>query len=132
MMATKGDWIRDGKLNVIIQTGMKAAPGHADVPLALDLAKNHEDHQVMEILCSPSATGYPSFMGPDVPKDRVEAVRAAFRQTMKDPRFIAALQKQRLELDPIEGDEIDGVVKNLYAMPPTVVDRMRELMPPSE
>ena len=133
MSGRTADWVKDHKVYLLIQLGLKKSPKiPTDVPLALDLAKNHEDHQVMEILCSPSATGYPSFMGPDTPKDRVDAVRVAFQQTMKDPRFVAALEKQHLELDPIEGDEITTVVKNLYAMPPHVVDRMRDLMPPSE
>jgi tripartite-type tricarboxylate transporter receptor subunit TctC len=101
------------------------------VPLALDFAKSTEDRQVMEIVCAPSATGYPSFMGPDVPKDRLDAIRTAFQKTMKDPRFIELVQKQKLELDPIDADEIDGIVKGIYSKPENVVEKMRALMPPS-
>jgi tripartite-type tricarboxylate transporter receptor subunit TctC len=132
MSGRTADWVKDKKVYVLIQLGLKKSPKiPADVPLALDLAKNQEDRQVMQVLCSPSATGYPSFMGPSTPTDRLEAIRAAFRRTMKDPRFVELLQKQHLELDPIDSAEIDSVVKTLYGMPEHAIERMRELMPPS-
>jgi tripartite-type tricarboxylate transporter receptor subunit TctC len=132
MSGRTADWVRDRKVYVLIQLGLKKSPKIPDdVPLALDFAKTTEDHQVMEIVCAPSATGYPSFMGPDVPKDRLDAIRNAFQQTMKDPRFIEILQQQQLDLDPIDGSEIDSIVKNIYSKPQSAVERMRTLMPPS-
>jgi tripartite-type tricarboxylate transporter receptor subunit TctC len=100
------------------------------VPLALDLAKTKEDRQVLEVLCAPSATGYPSFMGPGVPKDRVEAIRAAYAQTMKDPEFAELLQRQSLDLDPIGAAELGEIVRGIYAIPDAAVERARDLMPP--
>ena len=80
------NWVRDKVVTVLVQLGVKKAPDiPADIPLGLDLAKSPEDRQVLEVLCAPSATGYPSFMGPGVPKDRVEAIRSAYQQTLKDP-----------------------------------------------
>jgi tripartite-type tricarboxylate transporter receptor subunit TctC len=132
MSGRTADWVPSHKVTVLIQLGLKKSPKiPADVPLALDLARTPEDRQVMEIVCAPSATGYPSFMGPDVPKDRLDAIRAAFKQTMKDPRFIELVKKQKLELDPIDADEIDGIVKGIYSKPESVVEKMRALMPPS-
>jgi tripartite-type tricarboxylate transporter receptor subunit TctC len=126
------DWLKDGKITLLVQLGIaKSSSIPADVPLALDLAKSPEDRQVMELMCSPSATGYPSFMGPGAPKDRVELIRAAYVKTMVDPKFIAAAKQQNLELNPVSGEEIDGIVKRIYAMPPSAGKRARELMPPS-
>jgi hypothetical protein len=102
-----------------------------EVPLLLDLAKTAEDRQVMELIFGPAATGYPSFMGPGVPKERVDAIREAYRKTLQDPEFQQLLVKQRLELDPIEGVEIAAVVKKLFSLPPAIVERARELLPPS-
>src|SRR6185295_10921754 len=126
------DWVKDGKVRLVIQMGLEKWPKvPADVPLLLDLAKSGEDRQVMELIFGPAATGYPSFMGPGVPKERVEAIRQAYRRTLQDPEFKALLAKQRLELDPIEGAEIEAVVRKLFALPPAVVERVRELLPPS-
>ncbi len=124
-------WVRDKIVTVIVQLGVtKASDIPGDVPLALDLARTTEDRQVLEVLCAPSATGYPSFMGPGVPKDRVEAIRAAYVQTMKDPEFIELLNKQSLDLDPIGAEELEDIVRRIYALPDAAVDRARELLPP--
>jgi tripartite-type tricarboxylate transporter receptor subunit TctC len=126
------DWVKEGKVRLVIQMGLEKWPKVPDdVPLLLDLAKTPEDRQVMELIFGPAATGYPSFMGPGVPKERVDAIREAYRQTLQDPEFKQLLVKQKLELDPIEGAEIAGVVKKLFALPPAIVERARELLPPS-
>jgi hypothetical protein len=123
-------WVRDGIVSVLVQLGVKKSPDiPADVPLALDLAATAEDRQVLEVLCAPSATGYPSFMGPGVPRGRVEAVRAAYAAAMKDPEFIDAVLKGGLDIDPIGAEELTAVVRSIYALPDTAVARARELLP---
>ncbi len=124
------NWVRDKIVTVLVQLGVKKAPDiPADVPLGLDLARTQQDRQVLEVLCAPSATGYPSFMGPGVPKERVQAIRSAFVQTMKDPEFIDAVQRQGLDLDPIAADELAGIVRGIYALPEAAIERARDLLP---
>lgn len=123
-------WVNDKKVTVLVQLGVKKAPDiPKDIPLGLDLAKSPGDRAVLEVLCSPSATGYPSFMGPGVPKDRVEAVRRAYQQSLGDPEFIAAIHKEGLDLDPISAEELADVVHGIYALPEAAVDRARDLLP---
>jgi tripartite-type tricarboxylate transporter receptor subunit TctC len=123
-------WVSDHTVTVLVQLGLAEAHDiPAGVPLALDYAKSPDDRQVMELICAPSEAGYPSFMGPDVPKERVAAIRAAFVKTMDDPRFAEALKKQNLDLDPIPAADIEKVVKRLYAMPEPIKQAARELMP---
>ena len=123
-------WVKDRIVSVIVQLGVKKAPDiPAEVPLGLDLAKTAEDRQVLEVLCAPSATGYPSFMGPGVPKERVEAIRAAYAASMKDPEFIDAVLKSGLDLDPIGANELTGIARGIYALPQAAVERARELLP---
>jgi tripartite-type tricarboxylate transporter receptor subunit TctC len=124
------NWVPDKLVTVLVQLGVKKSPDiPADVPLGLDLAKTPEDRQVLEVLCAPGATGYPSFMGPGVPQERVEAIRRAYVLAMKDPEFADALRKQSLELDPIGADELTDIVRGIYAMPEAAVTRARELLP---
>jgi tripartite-type tricarboxylate transporter receptor subunit TctC len=124
------NWVRDKKVTVLVQLGVKKAPDiPAEIPLGLDLAKSPDDRQVLEVLCAPSATGYPDFMGPDVPKERIDAVRSAFAQSLKDPEFIAAVEQQGLDLDPIGADELTDTVRHIYALPAAVVERARDLLP---
>ena len=123
-------WVSDKKVTVLVQLGVKKAPDIPEnIPLGLDLAKSPEDRAVLEVLCAPSATGYPSFMGPDVPKDRVAAIRLAYQQSLEDPDFIAAIRKEGLDLDPINAEELADVVRRIYALPEAAVDRARDLLP---
>jgi len=123
-------WLRDKKVTVLVQLGVKKSPDiPAAVPLGLDLAKSPADRQVLEVLCAPSATGFPDFMGPGVPKDRIDAVRSAYQQSIKDPEFLDAVQKQGLDLDPISADELTDTVNHIYQLPAAAVESARELLP---
>ncbi len=125
------EWLQQGKVRILAQIGLEKASDLPDVPLALDAATTVEDRQVMELIFSPVAMGYPSFMGPGVPQARVLALREAFARTMHDPDFVAIAAKQNLALDPLSGDELDRLVRRLYGMPAAVVQRAREIAPPS-
>jgi tripartite-type tricarboxylate transporter receptor subunit TctC len=125
-----GRWVADKVVSVLVQLGVRKAPDiPANVPLGLDLAKSTQDRQVLEVLCAPSATGYPSFLGPGVPRERVEAIRNAYLMSLKDPEFIEAVERQGLDLDPIGADELAEVVRGIYALPPAAVEGARELLP---
>ncbi len=123
-------WWKEGKVVVLTQIDLDKV-ADVDAPLALDFAKTPEDRQVMELIFSPIALGYPSFVGPGVPADRLEALRKAFQQTMKDPQFIALLEKNKLVLDPMGHEDLAAVIAKIYAMPQSVVERARGLVPPS-
>jgi tripartite-type tricarboxylate transporter receptor subunit TctC len=124
------NWLRDRKVTVLVQLGVtKASDIPADVPLGLDLAKTPDDRKVLEVLCAPSATGYPSFMGPGVPQDRIAAVRRAYRQSLRDPEFIAAVEREGLDVDPIGADELTDIVRRIYELPQAAVERARDLLP---
>jgi tripartite-type tricarboxylate transporter receptor subunit TctC len=68
-------------------------------------------------------------MGPGVPKERIDAIRAAYQQSLKDPEFIDAVLKQGLDLDPIGADELAATVRGIYALPQAAIERARELLP---
>jgi hypothetical protein len=94
-----------------------------------DAKRGRGRRQVLEVLCAPSATGYPSFMGPGVPKERVETIRTAYTAATTEPEFIDAILKGGLDIDPIGADELTEVVRGIYVLPETAVARPRELLP---
>jgi tripartite-type tricarboxylate transporter receptor subunit TctC len=122
-------WLAEKKVYLLGQFGLERAKDLPDVPLALDFATTPEDRQVLELVFSPIALGYPSFMGPGVPKDRVEMIRRAFDKTMQDPEFATLMRQQNLVLDPASGEALQAIVERTYRMPPTVVERARALIP---
>lgn len=125
------DWVAQNKVALLAQFGLARARDLPDLPLALDFARSAEDRQVMELIFAPLALGYPSFMGPAVPAERVETVRRAFDQTMRDAEFIELMRAQNLVLDPATGEEVQTIVERLYQMPRSVIERARAYIPPS-
>src|SRR4029077_15303742 len=103
-------WVEEKKVSLLTQFGLQKARDLPDLPLALDYAKSPEDRQVMELGCAPLTLGYPSFMGPGVPPDRVELMRRAFDKTMQDPEFIDLMKQQNLVLDPARGEDVQAIV----------------------
>ena len=126
---TTAEWLKEGKIAVFVQLGVEKSPRiPGDVPVALDLTKNDDDRQVMRLVSSPATLGYPSFMGPGVPAERVAAMRHAFDQAVKDPRFIEVMKNQGLPIDPLPGADVQKIIADIYAAPPAAVARARKLM----
>ena len=65
---------------------------------------------------------------PGTPLDHVRLLRKAFMETVKDPEFLADTQRAKLDLDPIDGDEIQKQVRELFKLEPALVAKMKELL----
>jgi hypothetical protein len=126
--ATRPDWLKEKKINILVQIGLTKAPDLPDVPLLMDLATNPEDKAVLKLLSSPSAIGRPIFTTPGVPEDRVKALRAAFDATIKDPHFIEEAKKAGLEVDAVSGAELQKIVNDIVATPEPVAKRLAEII----
>jgi tripartite-type tricarboxylate transporter receptor subunit TctC len=126
--ATRPDWLKEKKINILVQIGLTKAPDLPDVPLLMDLATNPEDKAVLKLLSSPSAIGRPIFTTPGVPEDRVKALRAAFDATIKDPHFIEEAKKAGLEVDAVSGEELQKIVNDIVATPEPVAKRLAEII----
>jgi tripartite-type tricarboxylate transporter receptor subunit TctC len=114
-------WLRDKKINVLIQTGTKRRLDLPDVPLAIEFAKTPEQRQILDFVLATQITARPLTAPPGIPAERKAMLRAAFDETMKDPAFLAGAEKLQLEVDPVSGAEVDAVVASLYAMPKDVI-----------
>jgi hypothetical protein len=126
--STRMDWIRDKKVNIIVQIGLKKEPDLPDVPLLIDLAKNEEDKAVLRLLSAPTTIGRPIFTSPGVPEERVKALRAAFDATMKDPEFLADAKRSGFDINPVSGEEMQKIVADIVATPKVIADRLQSII----
>ncbi|HET9149958.1 MAG TPA: tripartite tricarboxylate transporter substrate-binding protein [Alphaproteobacteria bacterium] len=122
------DWIKDGKIRFLAQMANERQPGLDDVPFVLDLVKNKEERAVLELIFAKYRMGRPFFVAPKVPADRVAALRAAFDATMKDPMLLAEAKKQRLEVRPVSGADVQAMIAKLYKTPEPLVQRARDAL----
>jgi len=118
-------WIAEKKIKVIAQYGLKRHPDLTDVPAMLELAVNEPDRQALAMLFARAEYGRPYFLPPDVPAERVTALRRAFDATMKDPALVADAARLQLDIDPMTGEEVQALVAQLNRTPPAIVTRVR-------
>ena len=118
-------WISDKKIKVLAQYGLERHPELSDVPTMLELAKSNADRQAMTMLFARTEYGRPYFLPPDVPEERVAALRRAFDATMKDTAFIAEAAKLQFDVDPLTGEQVQALVAQLAATPREIVARVR-------
>ena len=126
--STRMDWIKEKKVNIIVQIGLTKAPDLPDVPLLMDLAKNPDDKAVLKLLSAPTTIGRPLFTSPGVPEERVKALRAAFDATMKDPEFLADAEKRGFDINPVSGEEMQKIVADIVSTPRAVADRLQSII----
>lgn len=125
--STKPDWIREKKLNILVQVGLTRHPELADVPLLLELATNDLDRQVMAFISAETTIARAIVAPPEVPADRIDALRRAFDATMNDPEVIAEATKTSLDLSPMRGEDAQQIADGIVNATPAVIDRAREL-----
>lgn len=125
--ASKADWLRDNRINILLQLSLEKHPDLPNVPLAMELVTDSGDKQLLELFLARLVMAWPFAAPPDVPAERVKTLRRAFAETMTDPGFLADAKKQDLEISPVTGETIESILKRVYSSPKSVVERGREL-----
>jgi len=120
------DWIKDKKIEVLVQTEPKAPDLNA--PSVEELAKNDDDRKVIELVTSGDSLGKPLAAPPNVPAVRVQALRDAFDATLKDPAFLAAATAARVTIAPVHGVQLQQIVARILATPKNLIPRAKEII----
>ena len=121
-------WIKDNKINLLVQVGFEKEPDLPNVPLLLDLVKGEENKGVIRVISLPTAIGYGHWLGPEVPADRLAALRTAYVTVMKDPEFIKETEKTRMDIRVQTGAEVEALVSQVIKTPQSVLDRTAQIL----
>jgi tripartite-type tricarboxylate transporter receptor subunit TctC len=118
-----------GEVNLVLQASGRSHPEMAKIPLAISFARTDEARRLIEVgVHSVPPTARPYVLPPGTPKDRVEILRRAFMDTMKDPELLAEAQKAKLDINPADGKELERSVRDLFALEPALVARLKEIL----
>jgi tripartite-type tricarboxylate transporter receptor subunit TctC len=100
------------------------------VPSIVDVARDADERAALKLILSRQTMARPYVAPPGLPPERLDALRAAFEATMKDPQFLADAERQDLEVRPVSGVAAESLINEIYASPPSVVklaiDAMKE------
>jgi tripartite-type tricarboxylate transporter receptor subunit TctC len=128
LLASSPDWILNKKINILLQTGNTRHPAMPNVPLAVEKAPTEEGKSILRLYSTPEEMGRPFVAPPGVPKDRVTVLRRAFDATMKDKGFLADAEKTHLEIDAVNGEEMDKLIQAAYSSPSAVIEKVRDVV----
>ena len=126
--ATNQEWMREKKITILVQFGVAPAPELKDVPLLMDLAANDDDRTIFKLGTVSASIGKPLFAGPNVPPERVNALRRAFDATLADKTVLAEGDRIHLDLNPMRGEELTSIVADMHATPKPLRDRLSGLL----
>jgi len=126
IMATRPDWVRDKKINAIIQFAHKKLPELSDVPLISELATTDRQREIIDLILMSQELSHVIVAPPDVPTERIAALRLAFDKTMSDPEFMAAAASRDIPVGPTSGSEVQKLVTQMVGTPPDVVQTFYE------
>jgi len=130
-LATNADWVRDKKVKFIFKMG----PDHPDlagVPAAAKYATTPAQQQMLRVLEAPLALGTAFYVPPDIPKDRLAALREAFQKMLVDPQFKADAEKMGLFINPRGFADVAEVVNKLYDTPKPVMAELDAIIAPKK
>ncbi len=120
------EWLRENKINLLVQYTGARHPELQDVPAVVDLAENDSQRQIFALYASGSDIGRSIVAPPGVPADVLQALRTAFDETMKDPALLQEARAASLDLDPLGGSALQAVVERAAAVSPDVIEAARK------
>jgi tripartite-type tricarboxylate transporter receptor subunit TctC len=126
--STHPDWLKEKKIYILVQIGLKRNPELADVPLMTELAKDEDGRAVLAFLSADTEITRAYVTTPEVPPERVEALRRAFDATMKDPAFLAEAAKTSMDISPSTGEEAQKVAEFIANTPASVLARTKDIL----
>jgi len=130
--STKSTWrkeLESGELKLILQATLKPHPEFPKLPMALNYAKNDEAKRLISTVARVHGpTVRPYVLPPNTPKERVEIIRKAFMDTMKDPEFLAEAKKANLDINPDDGAVLEQNVKEILKLEPGLIAKLKEIL----
>ncbi|HEU0071915.1 MAG TPA: tripartite tricarboxylate transporter substrate-binding protein [Alphaproteobacteria bacterium] len=128
VLSSKPEWLADGTLKIIGELSLEKESSMPGVPLLTSLVKDDESRQIMELVASYTSLGISYAFPPDVPKDRLAAMRKAFMDTMKDPTFVAEMTKAKMDIKPASGEEMQALAGKFSGVSPELVEKTKKAL----
>ena len=125
-------WNANNFVRPLVQSGAKRDSKLPEVPTIYELMEEYKTpdatKRVAKVLLSSGALGRPFFGPPEMPPDRLKILREAFTKTMKDEALLAGAKKKKWDLDPLDGEGLETLAKEIMVQPPEVIERVKKVL----
>jgi tripartite-type tricarboxylate transporter receptor subunit TctC len=121
LFSERPDWVKDKKINFLVQIGYERDPALVDVPTLGELVKSEREKQIVNVVTLPTTVGYAYWVAPEVPAERVKILQEAFAKTAADSNFLAEAKKQNLDIKVQTGAQIEALVRAAAQTPKDVL-----------
>jgi hypothetical protein len=125
LKAQNPDWLKDKKIDMLLQIGATRDPEWPDLPLLTELATNDEQRQIFKLYSAELALGRVFLTTPGVPSDRLAALRKAFDATMHDAAYIAEAKSLGLDVRPLSYQNASKIAGEIIAMPADLIEKAK-------
>jgi len=109
------------QLDVVLQIALQKTKDLPDVPLIVDVTDNAEQKAALKLIVARQSIARPFAAPPRIPAERARALREAFAATLADPEFIADAKSQGLDIEAVQGAEVEALIREVYASSPQAV-----------
>jgi len=120
-------YLRDQKLNILVQFALQRDPNMRDIPTVLELTNDSDAAQIFRHLVSNDEIGRSLFTTPNVPAARLNLLRSAFQAMLINADFQAEAAQLKLPLAPRSGEEMQKVVADLFDISPAALAKVRDV-----
>jgi tripartite-type tricarboxylate transporter receptor subunit TctC len=127
IFSQKPDWVKDDRINILLQFGLRKNPAIPNVPLILDVLQKEEDKAAMRLLVLDSLIAWPVVAPPGVSKENVALLRRAYNEALADPALQAEAKQVQIAIEPVSGEDIERAIADALKTPPAIVERARKL-----
>jgi tripartite-type tricarboxylate transporter receptor subunit TctC len=125
-------WAKNGYVRFLVQTGDKRNHRLRDTPTIWELMEQEKaaeaKKRLARVVLGPGAFGRPILATPAIPPERVKILRDAYSKMLKDPEFVAEANKRQWELNPVSGEKLEALAKEVIHQSPDIVERMKKVL----
>ena len=125
-------WAKNGFVRFLVQTGDKRNYRLPDTPTIWELMDQEKGmdakKRLARVVLGPGAFGRPILATPGIPPDRVKLLRDAYANMLKDPEFLAEAKKRQWEINPVSGEKLEALAKEVIQQPADIIERMKKVM----
>ncbi len=125
-------WAKNGFVRFLVQTGDKRNHRLPETPTIWELMDQEKamdaKKRLARVVLGPGAFGRPILATPGIPPERVKILRDAYVNMLKDSEFVAEAKKRQWEINPVSGEQLEALAKEVINQPADIVERMKKVM----